>query len=303
LPPIRAFEAAARHLSVKAAAEELLLTPSAVSHAIQTLEGWLDVDLFDRSGRTLRLTDAGANLLPRLTSALTNLAAATSEIPGHGAGKVLRLSVAVTIANRLLLPRLPAFTMRHPDLTISLDTSHRTFEAPVDGVDAALRIAESGEGLFNWTMLVRERLVPVCAPDLLANIGTSRGLASLPELPMVGISSVPREWEVWSEAAQVSLSGRSPDLTVDTIQLGFHCAEAGLGIMLGRRPLIDDALAAGILVTAGREVEANTAIWLIMPDGVVERPETRAFRHWIQKEFLSRRANSSLDSNGLKEAT
>src|SRR5215203_2719412 len=110
LAPVCAFEAAARHLSVKAAAEELLLTPSAVSHAVQTLEESLDVELFDRSGRTLRLTTVGEILAPRLTMALSKLAQATSSMPGRSATARLRLSVAVTIALRMLIPRLQSFT-------------------------------------------------------------------------------------------------------------------------------------------------------------------------------------------------
>src|SRR3546814_846893 len=169
LPPLntlRLFEAAGRHKSFKNAAEELHVTPSAVSHGIQTLEDWLGTPLFHRGARGLSLTPTGDAFLPYVREALTLLANASERVPGRRATGALAVSVAPTFASRWLIPKLGKFQAEHPDIAITLNTSRNHVQFPLDGQDLAIRMARKEQAGSDWIHLVRETLVPVCSPDL-----------------------------------------------------------------------------------------------------------------------------------------
>jgi DNA-binding transcriptional LysR family regulator len=169
LPPLnslRLFEASARFLSFKNAAEELLLTPSAVSHGIRSLEQWLGARLFIRTPRGLELTDAGARYYPVVKSALGMLANGTEQVSvRHDVQRRLAISAAPTFASRVLIPSLARFREQHPGVAVAIDTAHEHAELGDTGVNLAIRM---GRGA--WDGLVAERLlgetlVPVCAPE------------------------------------------------------------------------------------------------------------------------------------------
>jgi LysR family transcriptional regulator, glycine cleavage system transcriptional activator len=169
LPPLsslRVFEAAARHNSFRKAAEELNLTASAVSHAIQTLENWLGVELFAREARGLRLTNAGETYAPLVNQALSLLASATDQVPGRRPSGTLALSSAPTFASKILVPRLEKFTALFPDIHLTIDTSTRLVDLALDDFDVAIRYLSIKKPASNWTLLVQETLVPVCSPGM-----------------------------------------------------------------------------------------------------------------------------------------
>src|SRR5579885_1397960 len=142
LPPLnslRLFEAAARLLSFKNAAEELLLTPSAVSHGIQTLEDWLGVPLFVRTARGLVLSDSGRDYYPIVTQALDLLSQGSGRIMSRNGQGVLAVSAAPTFAARWLLPRLQRFRELHPEIRVIIDTSQERTELSEAGADLAIR--------------------------------------------------------------------------------------------------------------------------------------------------------------------
>jgi DNA-binding transcriptional LysR family regulator len=143
LPPLstlRIFEAAGRLLSFREAAEQLHVTPSAISHGIQLLEDWLGVALFVRGSRGLTLTEAGNAYYPYVSEALSLLVRGTDGIPGRAPRNALSISSAPTFAHSWLIPRLDDFRARHPDISIVIDTEHRHVEFPLDGVDLAIRM-------------------------------------------------------------------------------------------------------------------------------------------------------------------
>src|SRR5581483_4300883 len=128
LPPLsalRLFEAAGRHASFKLAAAELHITPSAVSHGIVALERWLGIELFERGPRGLALTEAGRDYLPYVSEALTMIATGTQRLPSKRADRKIVVSSAPTFAARVLLPNLPRFRARHPEISVAIDSSHR----------------------------------------------------------------------------------------------------------------------------------------------------------------------------------
>lgn len=288
LPPLntlRLFEAAGRHLSFKLAAEELGVTPSAVSHGVQTIEDWLGTRLFVRSGRGLYLSDAGRAYLPSVQECLTILAAATDRVPGRRRRDQLVISVAPTFAARFLLPRLSSFQQVHPTIAVTIDTSHRRVEFPRDGIDLAIRI-----GAGNWpgleaVELLREKLVPICSPQLRAKLGEHIDFS---QAPLIHVTTISQDWPAWVEAAGLPPIDRKRGLNVDTLQIAFDAALRGLGIAIGRRPLIDAELDDGRLVTASDfTVDSATAYWLVGLPEAMQQPESLAFQKWLVDEIAN----------------
>ncbi|AWJ88689.1 LysR family transcriptional regulator [Azospirillum baldaniorum] len=294
LPPLntlRLFEAAGRHQSFKAAAEELHLTPSAVSHGIQTLEDWLGVELFLRGNRSLSLTPAGQTYLPRVRDALQSLALATESVPGRAPSGRLSVSAAPTFALRWLIPRLPAFQERHPAITVALDTAHRVVEFPRDGIDVGIRLGRGDWPGLAALKLMEEDLVPVAAPALAARIACPADLATV---PLLHVADVSEDWTAWAEAAGLPPSalddGLKRGLRLDAIHMAVDAAVRGLGVIIGRRPTIDPELASGQLVEVmGPRLRAKSAYWLVTAQDSLRRPEVAAFRSWMRAEFAQGR--------------
>ncbi|GAA4253476.1 transcriptional regulator GcvA [Azospirillum formosense] len=290
LPPLntlRLFEAAGRHQSFKAAAEELHLTPSAVSHGIQTLEDWLGVELFLRGNRSLSLTPAGHAYLPRVRDALHALALATESVPGRAPSGRLSVSAAPTFALRWLIPRLPAFQERHPAITVALDTAHRVVEFPRDGIDAGIRLGRGDWPGLAALKLMEEDLVPVAAPALAARIACPADLAAV---PLLHVADVSEDWTAWAEAAGLPPAalddGLKRGLRLDAIHMAVDAAVRGLGVIIGRRPTVDPELASGQLVEVmGPRLRAKSAYWLVTAQDSLRRPEVAAFRAWMRAEF------------------
>ena len=255
LPALRFFEAAGRHQSFKLAAAELNVTPSAISHGIVGLEQSLGVELFAREPRGISLTAAGADYLSYVSEAFSLIAIGTQRLPNHRANRPIALSCAPTLASRWLLPRLAAFRARWPDANVTVDTSHRQVGFPVDGFDFAIRLSRAPVAGTAWTRLFGERLVPVCSPAYVDNLRDAHGNIHLRRATFIHVNSASEDWQAWLDG--VAIDGTAIDgidlndgLRVDTIQLAFEAASMGLGVALGRRPLVDRDLASGALVEA-----------------------------------------------------
>lgn len=298
LPPLssmRLFEAAGRLLSFKSAAEDLNITPSAISHGVQALEEWLGVELFIRGNRSLTLTEAGEAYLPRVQAALDMLVRATEAVPGRKPTGRVAVSVPPTFGMRWLLPRLQRFNERHPSIEVTVDTSHRRVEFSRDGIDIAIRMG-TGEwpGLLA-TCLVREKLVPVCAPRLAARIHTA---ADLHKTALLHVTRASEDWAAWGALAGVDVAYTSGGLRFDTIQMALEAAVNGLGVALGRLPLIEQDLEAKRLVQVlGPPRFCSTGYWLVMQRETILRPEVTAFRNWINAELKSS-VDAATDTDG-----
>jgi LysR family transcriptional regulator, glycine cleavage system transcriptional activator len=244
LGPVRLFEAAGRLLSFKAAADELNLTPSAISHGVQTLEEWLGAELFVRTQRSLALTQAGERFMRPVRQAFATLSVATERLPGRRAAGLLSVSVPITFGSRWLLPRLGRFSERYPDIVVAIHTDYRQQDHPVTGTDLGIRLAASPRAGGTWLRLVRETFVPVCAPALLARFdGSPRGELLL-RAPLIHVTTVAEDWEWWFAQSGTELRG-GKRLKFDTIRLATDAASQGLGIALGRKPFVDDEIASG----------------------------------------------------------
>lgn len=291
LPPLstlRFFEAAARLNSFKLAAAELNVTPSAVSHGIVALEQSLGVDLFVREPRGLSLTPEGELYLPYVAEAFSLIAIGTQRLPDRRAHRTIAVSCAPTLASRWLLPALAGFHARWPNLGVSVDTSQRQVAFPVDGFDFAVRLSRGPVSGAGWTRLFGERLVPVCSPACLDTLRGDDGRVDLRCATLIHVDTASEDWSAWLDAADPPLREgivTAGGLRFDTIQLAFEAAAMGLGVAIGRRPLVDGDLAAHVLVEASdRFATAQTAYWLLGAEGADERPDLAMFRQWLLDE-------------------
>jgi DNA-binding transcriptional LysR family regulator len=288
LPALRFFEAAGRHQSFKLAAAELNVTPSAISHGIVGLEQALGVELFVREPRGISLTASGADYLSYVSEAFSLIAIGTQRLPNHRADRPIALSCAPTFASRWLLPRLAGFRARWPNVNVSVDTSHRQVGFPVDGFDFAIRLSRAPVAGTAWTRLFGERFVPVCSPAYLANLRDGHGNTDLRRATLIHVNAASEDWQTWIDATLTQSSegiDTAAGLRVDTIQLAFEAAAMGLGVALGRRPLVDREIDSGVLVEADpATVVSTTAYWLVSAENVDRRPELYDFKRWLVSE-------------------
>jgi LysR family glycine cleavage system transcriptional activator len=294
LPPLntlRLFEAAGRRQSFKLAAEELGVTSSGVSHAIQALEEWLGTPLFHRHRRGITLTAAGELYLPAVSEALKLFASAVDRIPSSVAGNSLHISVTPTFGSRLLLPRLHRFRDLHAGINVTIDTSQVLVDFPRDGADLGIRLGNGNWPGLTVEWLLTETLVPICAPTLLERLGPSKSLC---DAPLIHITTMEQDWQAWTRAAGLGPVDCVRGLKVDNTQMAIEAAVEGLGIAIGRRPMVDPELEQGTLVRFHHwEVPSDKSYWLVAPPETLARPEISAFRQWLLDELRPHRPVST----------
>lgn len=285
LPPLkslRLFEAAARLQSFRAAADELLVTPSAVSHGIQSLEDWLATALFERTPRGLALTPAGREYYPVVRDALSSLALGSEQASGARSDNRIAISAAPTFATRWLIPRLPRFRELHPDINVTIDTAQDRADLSDTAVDLAIRM---GRGAWDGLIadhLFAEELVPVCTPELGKRMADPR---SLDDAMLIHVTTVSEDWAFWATAAGLPSPAAARGLRFDTIQMAFDAACQGLGIVIGRRPLVNAELDAGRLHELRLpSVKSGVAYWLLCAPARVSEPAIVAFRSWMAEQ-------------------
>ncbi|KAA3655361.1 MAG: transcriptional regulator GcvA [Proteobacteria bacterium] len=303
MPPLaslRVFETAARHLSFKQAAEELHVTPAAVSQQIKALEAHLGVALFHRLTRALALTDAGERLLPGVSEGLAHLAAAVESVDGQSLSRHLRVTVPPAFAGRWLVHRLQRFTEAHPDIDLVLGTAPNTVDAPdledVESDLVALREGQIdlevrfGRGSYpgmRTDLLMEVAYVPVCHPDLLKG---QRRLKQATDLRFHTLlhddTAVGRServsWEDWLRAAKVRGVDPHRGPHFSNSSLALEAAMDGMGVVLGLDPMVRRDIEAGRLVRPfDLAIPSRYAYYLVCPVTTAERPAIAQFRHWL----------------------
>lgn len=259
------------------------MTPSAVSHGVQSLEDWLGVALFDRDRRGLSLTPAGSAYLPHVRSALDTLASATAAVP-RSWGSRLAISVAPSFASRFLLPNLQKFRQQCPDVEIAIDTLQDYVDLSRDGVDLAIRRGSGDWPDLHCECLLPESLVPVCAPALARRISSPQDLSAH---TLLHITKVAEDWNTWAQAAGAGALDVKRGLRFDTLDMLWKAAAEGLGVAIGRLPLVNADIESGRLVPIlGKPVRSRIGYWLIGTPSTLSRPEVAAFRTWLRAELL-----------------
>lgn len=288
LGPLRAFEAAARHLSFTRAAEELSVTQAAVSHQIKTLEEHFGVPLFRRLNRALLLTDEGQTLFPVVRSALDQLAEATQRLKGQQHGGTLTVSTLPSFAVKWFVPRMSRFQDRHPEIDLRISANERLNDFARDGIDVAIRFGPGTWSGVHAELLSGERVAPYCSPGLLPYLKSPRDLAHVTLLheEMTPLPEFPT-WSTWLRAAGLDgvVDGGRGTLFSHT-HIMLQAAIDGRGVAMGQSLLAADDVSAGRLVQPfDLSLPAGYSYYVVCPPMAVDRPKTRAFRDWIMGEM------------------
>ena len=281
---LRAFEAAARHLSFTLAASELNVTQTAISHQIRRLEEELGIRLFVRQNRALTLTPEARDYLPGVRAAFNDLRLATDRLLRKDDDKVLTVSTLASLAAKWLLPRLTDFQEQHPGIDVRITTSTSLVDFQRDNVDAAIRYGRGQWPGLRADWLMADELFPVCSPSLLRGDKPLRQPEDLRGYPLLHTSNANSDdWRLWLTAA--GLPGdiaRQPGITFDMIFMTIQAAIDGIGVAMGRTSYVQDDIAKGRLVVPFKiALPADAGFYLVAPEGRREAPKLAAFREWM----------------------
>lgn len=289
LNALRTFEAAARNGSFKAAAAELCVSQSAVSHQVKLLEAELGVALFVRKPQGIELSRQGRAYFPILRDAFERIAAGTDLLRGSAARPRLTLQVYSTFAIRWLIPRLPAFQRSHPDVNVRLHTSQSDVNFEYEDVDACVMIGNrTGAGL-RYDYLFSSRVFPVCSPATLTEYRLRDDPARLREAPLLQVYPSRMDWWSWLNAHGVE--GVNPDAgqQFDSYELAMNAAMQGIGVALGMEPFVVRDLQSEVLVEPfpGRRTYTAGDWYLVCREDKATRPDIEAFRRWLLEQSAS----------------
>lgn len=281
LSALRAFEAAARHESAKQAAQELSVTPTAISHQIRGLEETLGVSLFLRKPRQLTLTPQGRQLQQVLEIAFDSISKVVEQLSTAPSRQAITLSTTPAIATRWLLPWVCMLRESHPNIDLRIHASHEP--VPLDGVTADLAI-RYGDG--RWPGLIAEKLfdntfIAACSPHLgLHDVAQLPAHSLIHFRPQPTVSS-PLNWAYWQKLAQVPGLDVSAGLVFSDETHAISAAIGGQGVALMSRKLVEDDLRDGRLVQPfGPELEGKP-FFLVYPESRRHDPTVLAIRDWV----------------------
>lgn len=293
LPPLvalRSFEAAARHGSFTKAADELHVTPSAISHQIRGLEETLGVALFRRERGALVLTDAGAACLPGIRDGFERLVQALQTVRGKGDSDVLTVSVAPSFAAKWLLPRLDLFTVANPAIDVRVSASMNLVDFARGDVDIAIRYGAGRYPGLNVARLVRDAVFPVCSPDLLTREHGLRVPADLAFHTLLHDDSPDEDetcptWQMWLRAAGVGGVDAARGPRFNQSSLVIEAALLGRGVALAKSTLAEGDTAAGRLIRPfGLSIPVEFAYYIVCPEAKLELAKVATFRSWLLAE-------------------
>jgi LysR family transcriptional regulator, glycine cleavage system transcriptional activator len=286
---LRAFEAVARHLNFRAAAEEMALTQSAVSRQIQALEGEVGVSLFLRHTRAVELTTAGAQLLMAVSQSLPRIDNAVRQIRQAAGRRSVSITTFASFASMWLIPRLEQFQAEHPGIDIRIDASDTPLDLEVADVDLALRYGPQATMPAGALRLFGEQLTPVASPWLLKSgppLTTPADFAQFTLIEAGDAHQTHLQWLTWRRwFDEHGLARLQPKrwLYFNYAYQMVQAALSGQGVVLARLPLIAESLATGDLAEALPQLRMDSpmAYWLIVGPRSEQRPEIRAFGEWL----------------------
>jgi len=306
LPPLnalRAFEAAARHLNFSRAADELSVTPGAVSQQIQNLEDYVGAALFKRTPKGLLLTDAAQTALPALREAFDRLAEAASLLTAAVDGRRLTLTAPPSFAAKWLVPRLGAFEQAHPQVDVWLSAAIELVDLAAGEVDVAIRYGAGRYPGLEVHRLFSETVIPVASPEHLAvqPLTTPADLANhillhdgSPDLD----DSCP-DWSMWLAARGLKNVDGMRGPRFNQSSLVIEAAVNGRGVALAKRTLAQADLEAGRLVAPLQIATAvDFAYYLVHPKAKGRLPQVKAFVGWIQAQAEAHEAALLAIDNG-----
>jgi LysR family glycine cleavage system transcriptional activator len=290
LNALRAFEASARHLSFVKAADELSVTPAAVSHQVKKLEEYLGFHLFRRRSRGLLLVESGQSLLSELSEVFLQLDKAMERVIDHDSRGRLTLSVAPTFAVLWLIPRLQKFYALHPDIDVRISTTLGLVEFQRDDFDAAIRLGSGNWFGLETIKLFDETVSPMCSPRLLEGPDAIKSPDDLRKHVLLHNHSMDYDpdaptWEKWLDAVGASGVDASRGTHFSLPDHGLQAAIDGAGVVLGWSFLSANNLAAGRVVEPfDLTLPLGSSFFLVYPEAHSLRPDIVAFRDWLIQE-------------------
>ncbi|MEM8630447.1 MAG: transcriptional regulator GcvA [Pseudomonadota bacterium] len=289
LPPLtalRAFEAAARHMSFAKAADELSVTPAALSFQIKSLEETLGQPLFVRLNRAVELTEAGRALFPGTQNGFDALRRAWRNVRQMGDATRLTVTAGPSLTAKWLAPRLFAFAQAHPDVELRFSATLRILDFERDEIDVALRYGYGPDPGLHYQPLMHDWFTPMMTPEMAADYGSLETVQNAVLLHEDDISFLnpPINWDVWFRAAGLGPAPRGGP-RFNQSDHAIDAALSGGGIVLGRSAFAAKALREGRLVSPFEVALTTDAHFrLLCPIGADQRPPVRAFLDWIMAE-------------------
>lgn len=300
LPPLnalRAFEAVARLESISRAAEELAVTPGAVSQQIRQLEQHVGVQLFVRQGRTLAMTEAGRAAAGVTTDAFAGLGHAVALMRAPAKRRSLTVSVAPSFAGKWLAPRLHRFQEQQPGIEVWISADSERADLVSGAADLAIRYGPGGDFTLDETLLLREEVLPVCSPDLLKQTAPLRRPSDLAAHTLLHDASPESDvdgadWASWLKARRVSGVGVRGGVRFNQSALVIDAAVAGRGVALAKRALAQNDLASGRLVSlfADGAAPVRSAYHIVTARGRALDEDASSFIAWLKTEVRDHEA-------------
>jgi len=305
LPPLhllQLFEAAGRNLSFKKAAEELFLTPSAISHQIKALEENLGIELFIRLTRGVQLTPAGKQYLGVVQKVFQTLDKGTTSLKQQFSSTSLRITTFTTMTNNVIIPNLSLFQTEYPEFVLDIDTKSQVVDLRYDDFDLALRL---GDG--NWPEFITEKIfdlqvTPLCSPAFAEKHQLNK-ISQITSTPLIHISNMPTNWQKWATRFGISNIESSSNLNLGSYDAAIQAAHQGLGLALGGLPLENFALDSGQLVRPFEEhSHFSHACYAVYRKQDKDRKDINAFLGWFRtliQQNVDEHTNCDADTHPL----
>ncbi len=290
LPPLKAlqaFEAAGRTGSFQAAAKELYVTPSAISHQVKSLEEFLGIELFERRTRKVVLTLTGAAYLESISSAFMHMEVATQRASSAHSGGELKLAVAPAFLDRWLLPRFHDFTNRHPDIELDIHSSIGEIDFKQSNIDMAVYFGEGQWEGVDCQLLRPSYLVPVCAPILLEQEKVMEP-ADLLKFRLLQVKKRPDEWTSWFQLTETPFHPSQGTISFSNGMNTANAAAKGLGIALTDPSLVSEEIEQGdLMIPIDVIMQLSKSFYLVSQKNRPLTPAMTVFRDWITQRMAA----------------
>ena len=290
---LAAFDAAARTGSFTQAAKELALTQGAISRQVTALEQQLSINLFQRHKQTISLTEAGKVYAKEIHSALNHIRSATINIMTNPTGGTLNIAILPMFGSRWLMPRLPDFLKKNPQITINTVSKLSPFDFSLEDVHCAIHFGKDNWPYAKCSFLMSEESVPVCSPALFSQaklLHDDNICARLVDLPLLHISTRPDDWQHWFNNHQKDKSYANSSLKAkqgmhfEQFSIATNAAIAGLGVALLPKFLIQSELERGELVTiCDKPLNTDNGYYLVTPKNKLGYAPVVAFKQWLEE--------------------
>jgi LysR family glycine cleavage system transcriptional activator len=293
LPPLsalRAFETAARHMSFSKAADELHVTPAAVSHQIHALEQDLGVRLFHRMNRSIALTASAQVLLPGLSEAFAGIHSSVRRLRAHNDTGTLTVTASPSFAAKWLVLRLHRFQEQCAEVDVRISATDDVVDLTKGDFDVAIRYGRGQYPGLEVELLFTNEVFPACSPQLLNAGPPLRTPDDLALHALIHDQAIERDplvptWPMWLKAAGVKNVPAAGGLSFNNMHLALDAAIAGHGVVLAHSTIAAADLAAGRLVRLfSLALPDQFAYYIVTALGALERPKVRAFRNWLRQE-------------------